>query len=94
MKIELPFDNAGEVTNWAIEWLREAGYRVLPPHHREPETPKEIAARLGLASSRHICRRMARGDWPPVKMRCGAKGRICEITTTPEFDAWLLDKRG
>lgn len=90
VRIILESPSAQQLADWAAAYLAEHGWsvsRAQPP----PETPQQLAERLGL-TRRHILRRLNHPGCPPVQRIRSRGERVSLIVATPELDEFLKRK--
>ncbi len=77
---------ADDFIRYAIHYLRNCGYEVIPPNEKW-ETPKQFTARL------HICkhglkRALCKYDAPICKVIRSKTGRILSVLSNAAFDKY------
>lgn len=87
VRITFESDTPQQLTDWLINYLQGLGYNVSP-QQPVPETPQQLAQRLGL-SRRHILRRLAHPGCPRVRVVQSPAERVSLIYATPALDAFL-----
>ena len=73
------------ITNWALSWLREEGYRCEIP--LEWESPRRFCARLGI-SGKLLSKKLRAKACPPIDVSRGPSGRLLEIASNTDFEAF------
>lgn len=76
-----------------IQEARKLGLTVIDNAQVHAETPKQLCKRLGI-SDITLHRRLQEDVKPSCQIkRSGKSGRILSITSTPEFDKYLMHRR-
>jgi len=87
ISFQISAPNEAALETWAIKHLEERGYSVRAAHQNW-ETAKEFCARLHV-HWQTLDRNMAAQGCPNVIVRRGATGRLIEILSNADFDAFI-----
>lgn len=90
VRISLSIDAPNEkaLFDWAVKHLEERGYSVRPPNEKW-ETGSDFCRRLRI-HSQTFKRAADHPQRPNVIIFCGQSGRILELLSNPDFDAFVL----
>ena len=87
--LDVTAESEEHITGWAVSHLQRLGYHVAAPNEKW-ETPTELMRRIGLSKSEtlHASIKVWAGRGRPVPTHRTATGRLMELVSNPDFDAF------